>query len=222
MYFKRIEMNGAQVKLDWIDEFGAHHVLECIDAPRPELRSTLQSLVPAAIELCELRDAISKDNDVLILGVKFSWKDDIPSVVIEAVRKLSNHAGWEFTTNPIPYKAWESIVMPNASNLATCMQALEGEATLYIRGRRAQTDMFAEDAPKNVNAKTGEIMDKETAETEIEIRTPGRKTVKTTLGGLKKVADGLKDGTIKPPTQTKNQRRQQAARDRLHQRQQAH
>ena len=123
--------------------------LTCADAPRPELLSIMQALKIHVIKMCEL--PIEYLNRITVTGVTFSYagENDVMGATITAQMQLE-FSNCDLNLNT-PHKASESYNINYEADdkqllSDDCVEALDklwDEIDLYIKGERAQTNLFA-------------------------------------------------------------------------------
>lgn len=121
----------------------------CSDPPRPEFYKALNALAPHVIEMCELpEDYVDR---IKVRGVTFDYsgQNEVMGAVIIAQMELDkSYTKLNLNT---PHKArapYSEFSPPDPMQLLSdeCIQALENlcdEVELYIKGERAQMNLFA-------------------------------------------------------------------------------
>lgn len=143
---KRLKYKGHDTKVEIsyerehngrIGEFS----LKCLDAPKPSLEAALNRLVDSACEICELPS--SWNADMSVISVSFSYSDTVRSAAVTARKRLEDYrAHIEIKTPMLPDVTEDgSPEFPHPHLL----DAVHEEALAYIRGERAQADMFVEE-----------------------------------------------------------------------------
>ena len=136
-----------EVKNERIDTWDEYS-LSCSDAPRPEFEKALRNLNAHVIDLCELPQAYI--DRIKVNGVTFSYggADEVMGAVIVSQMALK-YSNCDLNLNT-PHKASDSYsdqeADPDQLLSEDCVEALEdlcNEATRYIKGDRAQTNLFA-------------------------------------------------------------------------------
>ena len=137
-----------EVKNERIDTWDEYY-LSCSDAPRPEFEKALRNLNTHVIDLCELPQAYI--DRIKVNGVTFSYggADEVMGAVIVSQMELK-FSNCDLNLNT-PHKAsasYNSDYEADPEQLLTedCIEVLEElcyEATRYIKGERAQTNLFA-------------------------------------------------------------------------------
>ena len=123
--------------------------LETNEKPLPSLNTALQNLAPYVKDICELPDGV-----IHLTGLSMSYGGDeeVPGAVLVAQRTLKNsYQPMNLTT---PHKASGSYnpggvedpkqVMPD--NMMRDINVVLTECERYIKGERAQGDLFEEGA----------------------------------------------------------------------------
>ncbi|MCF7839775.1 MAG: hypothetical protein K9N22_03260 [Candidatus Marinimicrobia bacterium] len=146
--FKKIRYKDNQVILTYEDETphgNDKYTMESFDEPAPEFKKALSGLAPHVIDICELSNE-SPDN-ISVLGVSLSDTDGITGVTITALKNLvRSNAPLVLNT---PHKPYESYTKDgDDSNCLTddqidAVETLVEAARDYLRGKRAQGDLFS-------------------------------------------------------------------------------
>jgi len=115
------------------------------DDPRPEFRETMTSLIPPVLELLEL--PADYDEGMTATGISLSWTEGIMGAVVTLQKEIAGaHAPVVINTPHLPEAPYgegadDSCLLSGelVDGLRDCMR----EAEAYIRGQRAQMDLFA-------------------------------------------------------------------------------
>lgn len=142
----QIEYEVRSQKGDW-DEFS----LSCSDEPKPEFRNALIDLGHDVVEMCELPDNYL--GRIVVRGVSFSYggEEEVMGAVIIAQMSLRK-SNIPLNLNT-PHKASAPYSESgDDSQLLTdkCIERLEvltEEAVDYVKGIRAQGNLFTEKVP---------------------------------------------------------------------------
>lgn len=131
-------------KADW-DEFS----FTCSDQPLPSFHTALQGLAPHVLDICELPAEYLKRIIVRSVSIAYGGEKEVMGASISASMELNN-SNCALNLNT-PYKASDSYSEgdgdPKQLLSGKCVEALFwlfDECKLYIRGERAQTDLFAQ------------------------------------------------------------------------------
>lgn len=131
------------------------HILECADAPKPELLEALQALALPALKECEvIRTLDATEIDTRVRSVSFSWSLDIMGASICLLVAL-DHADQPLVLNTPhkpsqPYSGETGHALPEA--MVEKLTRLHVLVERYIDGDRVrqQTDLFEDqDSPKD-------------------------------------------------------------------------
>lgn len=134
---------SGETFLEWTldkDKATIRHELSSLDAPRPEFRAALQALKRPALIACEL--PLSWDDaDTTVLGVSLTDNDTqgMGCVVTFARALPSTKAPLVINT---PHLTEEEGSLSSSGLQA--LAVLEEEATRFMKGDRAQQDLFAD------------------------------------------------------------------------------
>jgi len=145
------ERETVTVKLEEPDQSGGFtsHLIECKDAPHPDLRDALQAMGEYLKEHAEFPSTWV----VSVIGVTVTHTNEVQGVVITGRRDLENcNAPLIINT---PHYTRESYNEDDdsdkgifSSSCGDALDLLEREAIAYIDGKRAQGDLFAEEEKK--------------------------------------------------------------------------
>jgi hypothetical protein len=149
-----IRANDDVVKIAYQEKVGksgwSKTTIERPEKARPEFYDALKALQPHVIQICELpKDYI---DDITVSGATFSYDDDLHTVgaVIVAKKKLS-HSNSPFNiATPHKYEHAADAELKGDSLLfltkgaANDLRILRDEAVAYIKGERAQGDLFVD------------------------------------------------------------------------------
>lgn len=155
MLFQRIACTSkGKIKIQYTNSTGEKCSIESADQARPEFYTALKAFVADVLDICEA--PINWSVDVAIVAVGFATANDKTAVAIRATRMLKDgKTRWLFET---PARLLDKLSEATQKRVAV----LESEATMYIRGKRAQERLALDDQPPtNVNMATGEITDSE-------------------------------------------------------------
>lgn len=116
------------------DKGGSENVtLESADPPLKGLLKALDAMGNHLVEACELPEDWLEDIDVR--GVSVTWKDEVPGIVISAIRKLQ-HSNSQLNIHTPPFE-------PKGA-CKEALTALTREALAYVDGKRGQLDLGLE------------------------------------------------------------------------------
>jgi hypothetical protein len=146
-----LEREMVTIKLEEPDQTGGftNHLIECKDAPHPDLRTALQAMGDYLKEHAEFPSTW----DVSIIGVTITHTNDVQGVVITGRRDLKNCNAPLIINTPHytrePYNEDdESDKAIFSGACGNAIDALEKEAIAFVDGKRAQGDLFAEEEAK--------------------------------------------------------------------------
>ena len=146
--FKKIRNKDDQVILVYEDETphgNDKYTMESFDEPAPEFKKALNGLAQHVIDICELSDEAPDNFNVK--GISLSDTDGITGVTITALKQLV-HSNAPLVLNT-PHKPFEPYTEGgDTSNCLTsdqieAVEKLIEAARDYLRGKRAQGDLFA-------------------------------------------------------------------------------
>ena len=144
----RVEIHTTE-KLGNVGDDAKVTVLRCSDRPAESFTRAFTALVGHVRTILELQPSQWKDQ-INVTGVSFSMsEDDIEGAVITGVVSLDTaNSPFSFNTPHLPYQQYsptgESPLMPDEAQDA--LKELKREAEAYLRGKRAQGDLFREEA----------------------------------------------------------------------------
>lgn len=148
MKFSKIKWDGATVELQWTTKLDGGgevaHSLKSMDTPRPEFISAMQAFVPEVLELLEL-DGAGWDDELTVSGLSINEEEDGRRGLVCTCRRALTIANAPLILNT-PHlrerrdEEGESGFLPD--ELLTLVGRMEGEAQLYLKGKRAQADLF--------------------------------------------------------------------------------
>jgi hypothetical protein len=118
--------------------------LSCSQRALPEFYLALNELGKHVVKICELPDEYA--SGLTVLGVKFTWTDEIMGAVISAKKALSDCDSPLFLNTPhMPEKPYSPTgggkCLPGET--VDALADLKEEAERYVRGERAQLSLFA-------------------------------------------------------------------------------
>lgn len=151
MRFKKIKAGTAgkisleyEVKKGWgMDEFA----MSCVDKALPSFHEALQALSEDVVEICEFPE--SYRDRILVTGVSFSYAGDnevMGATIISQLRLAKSNVGLNINT---PYKASEFYGETGdkdqllSEDCVERLGTLQEEAEKYLKGTRAQAELFA-------------------------------------------------------------------------------
>lgn len=128
------------------------HVFQCSDAPLESFLAAFKALAEHVVDMCELPLGDLAESRITVKGATFSYGGDRETMgaVLVAARKL------KFSGSPLnlvtPHKPCEPYGKGQDESLnglldPDCVEALKAlarEAERYLKGERAQVDMFEE------------------------------------------------------------------------------
>lgn len=143
----KVKYDGKKVIIAWTEgEDGEDkYSLECVDEPLAEFKTALSGLAGDVVRICELPAGYVQGLEVR--GVSLSEKDGVTRVTITALKTLrTSDAPLILNTPNLPDKPANETaggkLLP-AETLGRVTLVLV-EATRYVRGRRAQGNLFEE------------------------------------------------------------------------------
>lgn len=154
MKFSKIKFDGITVELHWTTELDGggiiKHSLESTDAPRPEFVAAMRAMVPHVLEVLELESAGWEDT-LSVSGLSINEETDGRRGLVCTCRRSLEIANAPLIINTPHLREFMGDdqlkgFLPDAMLLA-CTEC-EREADLYLRGKRAQGDLFDALVPK--------------------------------------------------------------------------
>jgi hypothetical protein len=147
MRFKKIKFDGLVVLIETEDAGGAWEkatTLTSREEPHPDFTAALRAFVPAVLALCEL--PLAYGDTLMVRGVSLSRDDDgNEGCVVTCLKELGTVPAPLVLNTPHvserPQGEDGPCTMPGA--LAEALETLKDEAKAYVRGKRAQADLFA-------------------------------------------------------------------------------
>jgi hypothetical protein len=154
--FQKIKYNKAKVKIeyelknkkkdkDW-DQFS----LACLDEPKPEFQIALQALSKDVIEMCELPGDYR--TRIIVTGVSFSYGSEAEIMGATIISQMAlNHSNINLNLNTPhkpsePYSEGGDIFQCLSQECIERLTYLMLEAEDYVKGNRAQGDLFVDKA----------------------------------------------------------------------------
>lgn len=127
---------------------------QCSDPGRPEFYDAFKALAEHVVDMCELPVEDLDKLKITVKGVSFSYggENEVMGATISASRKL------ERSNSPLnlvtPHKPSEPYGKGQDEDLnglldpdcVDALKALQAEAFRYLKGERAQVDLFADEA----------------------------------------------------------------------------
>lgn len=154
MTFTKIKYNlkKSKVELAWTTGEGEEHTLKHTEPPRPAFWEALQACKALVVSMCMLQD---QEHLLTIRSVTLKYTDENSTsgasrgIVITALRELD----WIDTPQVVntPFASLTLIPAPLGEDgeisdfetgILEPLDTLEAEAAAYVRGERAQSDLF--------------------------------------------------------------------------------
>jgi hypothetical protein len=162
MRFQKIKYDKGKVKIeyelcnkakkDW-DQFS----LACSDEPKPEFQVALQALSEDVIEMCELPEDYRKR--IMVTGVSFSYGSEAEIMGATIVSQMVlNRSNVNLNLNT-PHKPSEPYSEGGDASQCLSQDCIERltylmlEAEDYVKGNRAQGELFVDKAAKEEGLK---------------------------------------------------------------------
>lgn len=152
---KKVKYSHERVEIEYEESPKEGEVnkfsISCAEPPGPGLDKALQSLKPEVLALCELPEEFGKG--MTVTTVHLSEKDGNTGAVITVVKKLTKRANGVVVLNTphVPTVAYDKGGRgPHLStDAADAIEELRKEAFAYIKGKRAQTNLFQKPGGKD-------------------------------------------------------------------------
>ncbi len=149
MKFSKIKWDGACIELAWTTKLdGAGeitHSLKSYDTPRPEFVDAMRAMVPHVLEVLELEDA-GWENDLTVSGLSINVEDgDGRRGLVCTCRRALGIANAPLIINTPHLREFmddEQLKGFIPDEMLSAMEQVEREAALYLKGKRAQADLF--------------------------------------------------------------------------------
>lgn len=148
MRFTKIKYDGAVVELQWTTKLDGGgevaHSLKSYDAPSPEFVAAMKAFCPEVLELLEL-DSAGWDDELTVSGLSINEEEDGRIGLVCTCRRALRIANAPLILNT-PHlrermdEEGESGFLPD--QLLLLIGRLETQAQLYLKGKRAQGDLF--------------------------------------------------------------------------------
>jgi len=147
--FTKIKSTGKKVELRWVtSEKGADHEHHVTSAqhPKPDFPKALNAFVPFVVELMGLADT-AFDSDLEVTGLSIdTGEDDRRGLIITCRKKLARTNGPLIFNTPHIREPKDEGGEPPASGvwlegMAEALARAEGEASGFLAGERAQTEL---------------------------------------------------------------------------------
>ena len=150
MKFSKIKFDGVFTELTWTSKLdGAGevvHTLKSTDAPRPEFIGALKAMVGPVLEVLELENAGWEDS-LSVSGLSINEEEDGRRGLVCTCRRPLDVANAPLIINTPHLREFrddEALKGFMPDELYSAMEAVEKEAALYLKGKRAQGDFFAD------------------------------------------------------------------------------
>lgn len=118
--------------------------LETEDDPHPDFTAAFEALAGDVAALCEV--PLDPERVVTVRKVAFKEKSDRFGAVITGLRDLTGGPGAVTLNTPVRYEATDGGTAPGGDALDAYqverLRTMETEARAFIRGKRAQGDLF--------------------------------------------------------------------------------
>lgn len=131
----------AEPERPW-DDFA----MTCNDAPRPEMATALQALVPDLLDICELPEDYRSGLTIASVSLSYGGDEETMGAVMTGLKALCTARAPLVLNSPhLPSEPYSdgadepTLPAETVAKLAT----VEGEAFLYVDGDRAQGSLFA-------------------------------------------------------------------------------
>lgn len=148
MKFSKIKWDGACIELAWttkLDGAGeVTHALKSYDTPRPEFVAAMRALVPHVLEVLEL-DQAGWEDTLTVSGLSINEEDDGRRGLVCTCRRALGIANAPLIINTPHLREFmddEQLKGFLPDDMLAAMAAVEQEAALYLKGKRAQADLF--------------------------------------------------------------------------------
>jgi len=162
MRFQKIRYDKGKVKIeyelrnkikqDW-DQFS----LACLDEPKPEFQVALQALSEDVIDMCELPEDYQKR--IMVTGVSFSYGGDgeiMGATIISQMALNRSNVNLNLNTPHKPSEPYSEGGDVSQCLSQDCIERLTYlmlEAEDYVKGNRAQGELFVDEAAKEEGLK---------------------------------------------------------------------
>lgn len=148
MKFSKIKFDGVLTELTWTSKLdGAGevvHTLKSTDTPRPEFIGALKAMVGPVLEVLELENAGWEDS-LSVSGLSINEEEDGRRGLVCTCRRPLDVANAPLIINTPHLREFrddEALKGFMPDELYSAMEAVEKEAALYLKGKRAQSDLF--------------------------------------------------------------------------------
>ena len=152
MNFSKIKWDGACVELVWdtkLDGAGEiTHTLKSYDTPRPEFVEAMRAMVPHVLEVLELEHAGWEDS-LTVSGLSINEEEDGRRGLVCTCRRALDIANAPLIINTPHLREFrddEQLKGFLPDDMLVQLTKCEVEAALYLKGKRAQGDLFGGDA----------------------------------------------------------------------------
>lgn len=149
MKFTKIKSDGIETQLAWttkLDGGGVvEHVLKSYDPPRPELLHAMRAFVPECLELLELDEAGWSPDDIAVIGFSINEEDDGRCGLVVTLKKKLAQTNAPLILNTPHMREHQGEPQTKGflpEGMLSRLHKLEREAAAFVKGKRAQTDMF--------------------------------------------------------------------------------
>lgn len=139
----KVEVQWATLDGPRSDE-STKHERESFDPPHPDFRDALRAIIPGVLKLLEL--PLGYQAGLSVRGITLAWlNDDEEGAVVTLLKEVSAlQAPLVLNTPLFPFGAVHGLE-------ERFFDKIRGEAREYLAGKRAQTDLFRDQA-KDVKA----------------------------------------------------------------------
>lgn len=148
MKFSKIKWDGACIELTWTTKLdGAGeitHTLKSYDTPRPEFVAAMRGMVPHVLKVLELEEAGWQDT-LSVSGLSINEEDDGRRGLVCTCRRALDVANAPLIVNTPHLREFmddEQLKGFIPDDMLRAMEQVERESELYLKGKRAQADLF--------------------------------------------------------------------------------
>lgn len=120
-------------------------VMTCNDAPRPEMATALQDLVPDLLDICELPEDYRSGLTIGSVSLSYGGDAETMGAVITGLKALrTTRAPLVLNSPHLPSESYsgDDAEPVLSSETVAKLATVEGEAFLYVDGDRAQRSLF--------------------------------------------------------------------------------
>lgn len=135
---RKVSVKKKGVSVQWT-EGNAIYQMECAELPRVELDNALSKLVPIVCKALNLPEIYAQE--LIITGISMVETDVMQGVIITAKRSISLSRVFNLNT-PILIVSSDDHPPDFNREEAALINEIQREAVEYIKGERAQLEMF--------------------------------------------------------------------------------